>query len=304
MKDTVGQEGVVSESRQLELRNLVEKHAIVNEVAPSAVKDFYIFKVTEAQKKNTQLYDAGIIIMASGQKRCHLNGRTYEYGVGSYFGLFLPMPIEAEQVHASPEEPILFIGIKMDLNKIAEILLKLDKLETSSAKPPTDMSGIFVEPLSDDLLDPIIRLLKLLDRPTDVAMLSSSIMDEIYYRVLTGPHVAAIRGLLEQRGQIQQVARAVDYINLNIDAPVVIEDLAEKANMSVSHFHKSFKDVMQMSPLQYAKSMKLFKAQALISEGKKASQAGYLVGYNSPAQFSREYKRQFGFAPSETIESK
>ena len=300
MEENVVSEAVVCESKQLELHNLVDKHAIDNQGFQSAVKDFYIYKGTQPQKKNTYLYDAGIIIMASGQKRCHLNGRTYEYGVGSYFGLFLPMPIEVEQAHASPEEPILAIALKMDLNKIAEMLLKLDKLETSAIKAPADMSGIFVEPLNDDLLDPVIRLLKLLDKPTDVAMLSPNIVDEIYYRVLTGPHVAAIRGLLEQRGQIQQIARAVDYINLNIDAPVVIDDLADKANMSVSHFHKSFKDVMQMSPLQYAKSMKLFKAQALISEGKKASQAGYLVGYNSPAQFSREYKRQFGFAPSET----
>jgi len=301
-ENTVGD--VVREESLLELRNLVEQvaeqHALENQGIESAVKDVFIYKATTPQKKNTYLYDAGIIIMASGQKRCHLNGQAFEYGVGSYFGLFLPMPIEAEQAHASPEEPILLVGIKMDLNKIAEILLKLDKLDLPATKADSSTLGVFVEPLNEDLLDPVIRLLKMLDKPSEVAMLSPSIIDEIYYRVLTGPHVAAIRGLLEQRGQIQQISRAVDYINTNIDAPVVIDDLAEKANMSVSHFHKSFKDVMQMSPLQYAKSMKLFRAQALINEGKKASQAGYLVGYNSPAQFSREYKRQFGFTPSET----
>jgi len=93
----------------------------------------------------------------------------------------------------------------------------------------------------------------------------------------------------------------VNYINDNLGENISVEELAARANMSVSHFHKNFKDVMHMSPLQYAKSMKLFKAQSLINEGKKASQAGYLVGYNSPAQFSREYKRLFGFAPSQTV---
>ena len=295
------QENIVSEKRLLELRNLVDQHAVDNQAFLTTVNDFYIYKGTKPQKKKTQLYDAGIIIMAAGQKRCYVNGQTFEYGVGSYFGLFLPMPVEAEEVQASPENPNLLVGIKMDLNKIAEMLLKLDKLERPATSSHSDVSGIFTEPLTEDLLDPVIRLLKMLDKPTEVAILSPSIIDEIYYRVLTGPHVAAIRGLLEQRGQIQQISRAVDYINNNIEAPIMVDDLAEKANMSVSHFHKSFKDVMQMSPLQYAKSMKLFKAQALISEGKKASQAGYLVGYNSPAQFSREYKRQFGFTPSETV---
>jgi AraC-like DNA-binding protein len=86
-----------------------------------------------------------------------------------------------------------------------------------------------------------------------------------------------------------------------MNEPVSVERLANLVNMSTSGFHKNFREVMLQSPLQYAKSVKLFRAQRLIKEGKNASEAGYLVGYNSPAQFSREYKRHFGCAPSATV---
>jgi AraC-like DNA-binding protein len=105
---------------------------------------------------------------------------------------------------------------------------------------------------------------------------------------------------LQQRGNIQRISKAVEYIHQHIEAPVSIDYLAEMVNMSRTSFYDSFRDVMHLSPLQYAKSVKLHKAQTFIREGKNASEAGYMVGYNSPAQFSREYKRQFGFAPSAT----
>lgn len=293
-------EALAHQSKMLEFRSLIEKHAVDNIGIETPVKDVFIYKGTKNHKQKKELYDSGLILMAAGTKRIHLNGQVYDYSAGKYLGVFLPMPVEVEEVSASPDNPILLVGLKMELSKVAEILLQIDRLTTSTHKT-TDGTGLFTADIEDDLLDPIIRLLKILDNATDVAMLSQGIVDEIYYRVLTGPQVSNIRSLLEQRGQIQQISRAVEYINKHIDTPILIEDLADKANMSVSHFHKNFKDVMQMSPLQYAKSMKLFKAQALISEGKKASQAGYMVGYNSAAQFSREYKRQFGFAPSETL---
>ena len=289
---------MIDSAKMLEFKRLIERHTPEDGAKETAVKDFFVYRSTKPQQKR-EIYDSGIVIMASGKKRCYLNGQAYDYSVGKYLGVFLPLPVEVEELDASIENPLLLVGLKMDLGRIAEMLLKLDRLEPPSKKG-RDSSGIFTEPLEGELLEPVIRLLKTLDSPTDVAMLSQSITDEIYYRVLTGQHVSAIRGLLEGRGQIQQISRAVEHINTNLTEPVVVEELARVAHMSVSHFHKSFKDVMQMSPLQYAKSMKLFKAQSLIQAGEKANQAAFAVGYNSAAQFSREYKRQFGFAPSAT----
>ena len=103
------------------------------------------------------------------------------------------------------------------------------------------------------------------------------------------------------QGEVQRVSRAVEYIHRSLDKPVSLETLADLVYMSKPRFYIAFKDVMHVSPLQCAKSVKLHKAQALIQEGKKANEAVYLVGYNSPSQFSREHERHFGFAPSATV---
>jgi AraC-like DNA-binding protein len=131
-------------------------------------------------------------------------------------------------------------------------------------------------------------------------MLGDSIVDEIYYRLLSDERGGELRFLLQQRGQIQLIAKAVEHIHQNLDKPVSVDELAKMVHMSRPTSYENFRAVMHISPLQYAKSMKLCRAQALIKEGKKANEAGYLVGYNSPSQFSREYKRHFGYAPSAT----
>ena len=161
-------------------------------------------------------------------------------------------------------------------------------------------SDVFSVPLSDSLLDPFIRLFGLLSSERDVAMRGDSIVDEMCYRLLSGERGGESRFLLQQRGQIQLISKAVAHIHQNLHEPITVDRLAEMVGLSSSGFYKNFKEVMHLSPLRYAKSVKLFRAQALIREGKKANEAGYMVGYNSPAQFSREYKRHFGFAPSDT----
>jgi AraC-like DNA-binding protein len=151
-----------------------------------------------------------------------------------------------------------------------------------------------------NVLDPMVRLFESLADPTDVAILGELVVDEIHYRILRGERGSELRTLLQQRGQIQRISKAVEYIHQNLDKPVSVEQLAEMVHMSRTSFYETFRDVMHLSPLRYARSMNLVKSQTLIKEGKKANEAGYLVGYNCPSQFSWEYKRHFGFAPSAT----
>ncbi|MGD2078177.1 MAG: AraC family transcriptional regulator [Chloroflexota bacterium] len=242
-----------------------------------------------------------IWLVAQGKKHCYVGDQKYEYGAGKVLVTFYPMAMTSEIVEASPEKPLLVAGVLMDLGRMAEILMQMDRVEGAGVKPETiDPSGIFSMPLSDDLLDPFIRLLRIVDNPRDVAILGDSIVDEIYYRLLC-ERGDELRFLLQQRGEIQRISKTVDYIHQNLDQPVSVEQLANMAHMAQSTFYENFRNVMHMSPLQYAKSVKLDKAQALIKAGKKANEAGYLVGYNSPAQFSREYKRHFGYPPSATL---
>jgi AraC-like DNA-binding protein len=185
---------------------------------------------------------------------------------------------------------------------LADVLLRIERVEGAMPKPATDdASGIFCAPLNDSLMDPTIRLLESLSNPRDAAVLGELTVDEIYYHVLCGERGGDLRILLQQRGEIQRISRAVDYIHRNLDKSVSVETLADLVYMSKTRFYVAFKGVMHLSPVQYAKSVKLVQAQTLIKAGKKANEAGYLVGYSSPSQFSREYKRHFGYAPSATV---
>jgi AraC-like DNA-binding protein len=231
-----------------------------------------------------------------------VGNKKYQYGGGMFLTSFFHMPVESEIIEASPEKPLVCAGIRIDLARLTDILLKIERADGAAAKPTaSDSSGIFSAPLNDNLLDATIRLLESLANPRDAAILSEMIVDEIYYHILCNERSDDLRILLQQRGQIQRISRTVEHIHQNIHDPVSVEKLAKMVHMSRRSFYNKFKEVMHLSPLQYAKSIKLYKAQILIKEGKSVSEAGYSVGYNSPAQFSREYKRYFGFAPSETL---
>ncbi len=290
-----------SEDKMKAFVALLEKYTPQEGLNTTAVPGLYTYRETGTPDRCAAVYESGIAILGQGKKHCYVDGQKYDYSVGNYLSLYLPMPIEVEVVEATPEHPLLMAGIKIDLAKIANILLKMDQVEQRPfpTEPPPP-SAIFAKPVSEGLLDAIIRLLHTLDNPVERAVLGESILDEVYFRLICDDQTGSLQRLLQHRGQVQQISKAVDHIHNNIDEVVSVDELAGLANMSTSGFRKSFRAVMHMPPLQYAKSIKLNRAQLLIREGKNASEAGYLVGYNSPAQFSREYKRHFGYSPSAT----
>lgn len=282
--------------------SLVKGHARQEGPNYASLEGVGTYKASSAQDRTPVLDQPAIWIIGQGKKLCYAGDQTYEYSSGNVVVIFYPLAVETEISEASPEAPFLVAGVTIDMGRMADVLLNLDRIEGAAAKPiSTDPSSIFSLPLSDDLLDPFIRLFELLANPRDAAMLGDAIIDEIYYRLLSGERGGELRFLLEQRGEIQRISRAVDHIHANLDKPVSVDELADMVHMSRTSFYENFRGVMHASPLQYAKSVKLHKAQSLIQEGKNASEAGYMVGYNSPAQFSREYKRHFGYPPSATM---
>ncbi len=280
---------------------LLDQHALQEGGQLTSIENLFTFRSTKTQVRAPNYYEPAIVIVAQGKKHIFVGNKSYKYGGGDFLILFLPMPLQVEMVEASPDKPFLAASIGIDLGRLANVLLKIERAEAATAKPvSTDPSGIFSAPLKDHLLDPTIRLLESLDNPRDAAILGDLIVDEIYYRILCDERGGDLRTFLQQSGQIQRISKTVQYIHQNLEEPVSVEKLAEMVHMSRTSFYENFRGVMHVSPLQYAKSVKLVKAQTLIKEGKNAGEAGYLVGYNSPAQFSREYKRHFGFVPSAT----
>lgn len=289
------------QNRFEEFLRLVEQHSTQEGVNYSASEGFGSYKASVSQSKQPAVEIPAIWVVGQGKKICYVGEQEYEYRAGSVVVMFYPMPVETEIVAASPEKPFLTAGVAIDLSRMAEVLLRIDRIDGGTAKPtPTDLSSIFSIALNDNLLDPFLRLFKTQSNPRDTVILGNAIIEEIYYRLLCDERGGELRFLLQQRGEIQRISKAVDYIHQNLDKPISVEQLALLVHMGQTTFYENFRSVMHVSPLQYAKSLKLHKAQQLIKEGRKANEAGYLVGYNSPAQFSREYKRHFGFAPSAT----
>jgi AraC-like DNA-binding protein len=265
------------------------------------IRNLGTYRSSTTQSREPEIDIPAIVIVVQGMKVCYLGDQTHVYQAGKVLVGFYPIPVETEILEASPGEPYLAVGVSIDMSRMADLLLRIDQVEETAPKPAvTDPSAKFTTELNDQLLDPFIRLFETLEDPKDAAILGEAIIDEIYYRLLNGERGSELRALLQQRGKIKRISKVVDYIHNNMDQPVSVKKLADIVHMSESTFYMNFKDVMQVTPLQYAKSVKLFEAQRLIKEGKRVNEASYLVGYNNLGQFSREYKRHFGFVPSAT----
>ena len=283
------------------LAQLVERHARTEGLNRTCIESLGLFKATQTAPRSLAVDIPGIVVVCQGGKLSFVGDKVYEYAPGQMLVGFYPVPIETEIIKASADEPYLLAGLAIDSRRIANVLLRLDQVvDTPPKLPSADPSNNFAAPLNDKILNPFIRLVELLDNPTDAAMLSDSIIDEIYYRLVSQERGGELRHLLQQRGDIQRISRVVSYIHDNLDKNIAVDDLASMAHMSRTLFYNHFKAVMHMSPFQYAKGVKLHEAQRLLNEGKRANEAGHLVGYMNPAQFSREYKRYFGYPPSTT----
>ena len=262
-----------------------------------------LYRESHPHVATPRLYDPYIVFVVQGRKRVAVDEAVFEYHAGMLFITLAPVPVACEVIEASEEKPMLAMVLLLDRKRMLNMLMKMD-LDQHPVVHDDELnpSGIFTAPLNDRLVDPAVRLLNALPCPAESSIVGEAAIDEIYFRILKHEQGGALPQLLQQRGQIQQIARAVDYLHQNLEKVVSVDELARLVNMSSSAFHKKFKEVMHLPPLQYAKRVKLNKAQACILTGMSVSEAGYTVGYNSPAQFSREYKRYFGVTPSEAIQ--
>ena len=199
------------------------------------------------------------------------------------------------RVEASPELHYIAVALALDTATIAALLLDL---------PPganSDLSaGFAISPLTDDLLDPLLRLVRLLDTPAEIGVLAPMIEREILYRILQGPQGGMLRQIGRSDSRLSQIRRSVDWIRSHYAEPFHVGRLAELAGMSPSSFHRHFRAVTAMSPLQYQKQIRLQEARRrLLARPDGAARVAFAVGYESASQFSREYSRLFGLPPSQ-----
>nr|WP_205195068.1 AraC family transcriptional regulator [Burkholderia sp. Ax-1719] len=235
-------------------------------------------------------------LIVQGAKRVEIGKQAFSYRAGQCLVVSVDLPANAYVVEATPEQPYLGLGLMLRPEAIAGLLLE-------SGNPRTvgeGRSGIAIGELSSDLADPVVRLLRLLDRPSDVPILATSLEREILWRLINGPQGAMVRQIGLADSRMSQIGRAVRWLRGHFAEAVRIEDLAGIAGMSVTSFHRHFRNVTSMTPIQYQKQIRLQAARTrLMTTCEDVSAVGFAVGYESPSQFSREYRRMFGKPPGQ-----
>ncbi len=238
-----------------------------------------------------------LCIIAQGSKEVLVGNTRYRYDPQHYLISTVELPRVSQILDASPERPYLSIRLELSPTLVSSVIAESSQSHTPITNK-TDVSAMDVNPLDVNLQDAIVRLVRLIDSPTEAPVLMPLILREIIYRLWVGQQGARLQHLLAQGGYTQHIARAVERLRETIDQPLRIEALAKELGMSVSGLHHRFKAVTAMSPLQFQKQLRLQEARRLmLSEGLDAANAAFQVGYNDASHFSREYKSLFGVPP-------
>lgn len=283
-------------SPKQKMAELIKALAPTEGYSPSALDGVRLMRADHSMPRRPVMYEPSICIVCQGRKRGYLGDEVFIYDAQQYLVLSVPLPFEGE-TEASPEEPFLAVGIRIDLTVAAELLLALDEAGGTAAPAPV---GIVATPLDDQLSDAVLRLLNALTTPVEARLIGPSIVREIYFRVLTGEQGGAIRAALTHQSQFGKIAKALRRIHTEYNGALDVGGLAQECGMSVPAFHVHFKAVTQTSPIQYVKATRLHRARLLmVQDGTSAALAASLVGYESASQFSREFKRFFGRTPQE-----
>jgi AraC-like DNA-binding protein len=243
------------------------------------------------------VYDPMVNLILTGSKAMTIGERTMRYDPASYFVMSIDLPAVGEVCPDAAGNPYLAVSLTIDPQIVGMMLADLGKVAPSPAA-----SGFSVASVTPELLDAWVRMLRLIDRPGDIAALAPAYEREILYRVLQGPHGAMLRDIATPDAALSRVRLAIQWIRNNFKAPLRVEALAEIAAMSASAFHRHFKAATAMSPLQFQKRIRLLQARMLlIASGQSTSTVAYEVGYESQSQFTREYARFFGEPPARDI---
>ena len=274
-----------------ELRTLIARHT-AGRYRQTRLPGVVVMESHAPTEPLTAVTQPAFALVVQGVKRTVLADQTFEYGPGQYVVISLDLPVTGHVVRAATDQPFLGMGLFLDPAAIAALLLD------APTAPRTDAAGIAVSDATDDLLDPVVRLLRLLDRPEDIPVLAAPIEREILWRLINGAQGATIRQIGLADSRLSQVARAIRRIRTGYADPMRIEDLAKIAGMSVTSFHRHFRAVTAMSPLQFQKQIRLQEARTrLLTDSHDIAAVGRAVGYDSPTQFNREYRRLFGAPP-------
>jgi AraC-like DNA-binding protein len=244
--------------------------------------------------------DPAFCVIAQGSKEVLLGDHRYRYDPAHYLIATAALPVASRITEASPERPFLSVLLKLDPTLVGSVMVEAAH---PAPRGHSAVTAIDVSRLDAGLLDALVRLVRLLDAPTDARFLAPLLKREIIYRLLIGAQRSRLGQVAAFAGPTRRISEAIERLRNDFDQPLYIEHIARELGMSVSGFHHHFRALTAMSPLQFQKHLRLQEARRLmLGEGLDAASAGYRVGYGNPSHFTREYKRLFGAPPMHDIE--
>jgi AraC-like DNA-binding protein len=281
------------------LRRSITRHA-GDGMTRTALSGVSVISAPTTSEPLCGIAEPTLAVVAQGVKETTLHRRTFTYGAGQFLVVSVDLPVMGHITHARADEPFLAFVLSLRPERIAALLLETATAATTrqtvlDAVP----AGMAVSDASPALLDAIGRLLALLDAPDDAAALSAGFEREVLWRLINGPQGATVRQIGLADSRLTHVARAIRWIRGHYNETLRVEELAALATMSVSSFHRHFRAVTSMTPIQFQKEIRLHEARTLLlAQPGDVTGVGFAVGYDSASQFSREYRRMFGVPPS------
>lgn len=257
-----------------------------------------IFRATESVRCAPAVYQPTLVAIVSGAKEAILDGKSYVYDSSQYMCCAMSMPVEAGTPTASPQNPLLGVQIALDTRVMTELAIEMESAAgvigtpNSGPLPP----GFALAHWDDAFTEALLRLVQLVDSPTDSAVLGDGRLREIYYALLNGEAGDSARRAF---GVGNEIAKVIERVSSRLNEAVTIDDMAAQVGMSRAVFHRKFKQATTMSPLQFVKAMRLNNAAMSIAKGTSVNDAATEVGYVSASQFSREFKRLYGQSPKQ-----
>jgi AraC-like DNA-binding protein len=279
------------------LSDLISRYA-ADGLTQTMLPGISLLRAQETTEPLGEIAEPAVAIIAQGVKETALNGRVFPHGPGQFAVIPAELPVNGRVTQASPAEPLLAVVLSLRQQHIIELLAEMSQtlMRTSG---PRAVHGIAVSDASPELIDAVCRLLTPLGQPDAVAVLAPGAEREILWRLLTGPQGPTVREIAFADSQLAHLARAITWIRGHYDQTLRIEGLAAMTMMSVTSFHRHFRALTSMTPVQFQKQIRLHEARnRLLANPEDVAGAGYAAGYSSPSQFSREYRRQFGATPS------
>lgn len=280
--------------KQTELIQLIKRYAPIDGSHSTAITSLHFTRTSYLEGPVYAVQGPALCIIVQGAKKFTVAKSSYYYDPFHYLVVSLDLPYTGQIIQADPQSPLLCMSLQIE----PELIFDIMKDTSPSTSEIDSHRGMYIGEISLPLLDACCRLVRLLETPQDIPVISALIVREIFYRILQAEQGDFLKQMGISGSYTRKMAEITGIIKAEFDKPLCIERLAQTANMSVASLYRHFKQVTAMSPLQYQKQLRLQEARRLlISNQVNASDAGFQVGYESPSQFSREYARMFGMPP-------